>query len=516
MRNTLLLLLLLVATAVITACGQPSGPSTPRPDLVVTIEDGAATDYEPGDAVDLDVVVRNIGTEDAGASSLHAYLGGATQPSSGSDTIASQAVPALAAGAEHELTVSIALPGGLSVGAHSLWFKVDGSGLLDQANIANDWARFAFTVTEAEPVSQECAENPAAIVTVPDPALRAALVIAVRRDTPSKSEVLSCENLAQVRQLNIRNTGLGSLEGIQYLTTATGLTLSNAPFPVSERHKIASMTAITHLTLEKLPNLTQIDFASSLSELHTLILRETAVNSLSPLQNLRKVEIIWADDNRITTVAPLGGLPALRLLSATLNDLTAIGALANAPALLSLYLGDNRISNPAGVERITTLTNLDLRGNGISSIGDLEALENLEILNLARNQLSSIEGLRGLTQVRELVITANRIGDLDPVSTMSSLTHLYAAQNRIANLSPLGGLSGLNQINLNDNLITDLRPVAVAGLFTGSGRFLHVQFNCVGVGPTLYTINVQPVQRLQEWGVGVSYMPFLESDACDV
>ncbi len=515
MRNPLLPLLLL-AIAVITACGQSGGPATPRPDLIVTIQEGAVTDHEPGDTVDLNVVVSNTGAADAGASSLHVHLAGPTQPGPGSEAIVSQAVPALASGSAHGLSLSVVLPAELSAGAHALWLKVDGESVLQQANTANDWARFDFTVAEAEPVSQDCAENPAAIITVPDPALRAALVIAVRRDTPSKSEVLSCENLAQVRQLNIRNTGLGSLEGIQYLTTATGLTLSNAPFPVSERHKIASMTAVTHLTLEKLPNLTQIDFASSLSELHTLILRETAVNSLSPLQNLRKVEIIWADDNRITTVAPLGGLPALRLLSATLNDLTGIGALANAPALLSLYLGDNRISNPAGVERITTLTTLDLRGNGISNIGNLEALENLEILNLARNQLSSIEGLRGLTQIRELVITANRIGDLDPVSTMSSLTHLYASRNRIANLSPLGGLSGLNQLNLNDNLITDLRPVAVAGLFTGPGRFLHVQFNCVGIGPTLYPINVQPVQRLQEWDVGVNYMPFLESDACDV
>lgn len=515
MRNRLLPLLLGTAI-VLTACGQPSGPATPRPDLTVTIHEGAAPTYGPGDAVDLDVVVRNIGTADAGASSLHVHLAGATRPGSSSEAIASQAVSALAAGAEQALTVSIALPEGLSAGAHSLWFKADGEGVLEQANVVNDWVRFAFTVAEGEPVSQDCAENPAAIVTVPDPALRAALVIAVRRDTPSKSEVLSCENLAQVQQLNIRNTGLGSLEGIQYLTAATRLTLANAPFPASERHKIAGMTAVTHLTLEKLPNLTHIDFASSLSELHTLILRETAVTSLSPLQNLRKVEIIWADENRLTTVAPLGGLPVLRLLSATHNDLTAIGALANAPALQSLYLGDNRISNPAGVERITTLTNLDLRGNGISGIGSLEALENLEVLNLARNQLSSIEGLRGLSQLRELVIIANQVGDLDPVSTMTSLTSLAASQNRIANLSPLGGLRGLNQVNLNDNRITDLRPVAVAGLFTGSGRFLHVQFNCVGVGPTLYTINVQPVQRLQEWGVGVGYLPFLESDACDV
>lgn len=508
--------------AFLIACGSSAetpgpgpGPGA-QPDLVVAIAEPAPAMYLPGRTLSVNFTVSNQGQGDAEETSVHAFLGGSARPGAGVAPAAVVIVPALATGANHDTSISIDLPADLAEGDHTLWLQADGEGVLEQEDRGNDWASFGFTVTVINNPT-DCSAAPDALVTVPDEAFRAVMVQIVRRDTGS--EELTCGNLAQVRQLSLRNrTALSSLEGIQYLTGATLLTFENAPFPAADASLIAGMTAVERLTLQGLPLLTDISFVANLELLETFILRDTAVTSLAPLTGLQHIRILWADDNRIGSVDPLGSLPALELVSVTNNQVRALGALANAPAVDNLKLGGNPLTSLAGLGQMTNLRTLELNNTGISSVPSLSALTQLETVNLSNNNLTDIAGLRGATSVRQLYLAGNSISDLDPLSELTSLSVLLLQQNVIANLEPLSELTGLRELNISGNLVNDLRPLNRIELFIRNA-FVEAGGNCLGVpgaAPTLYPHNNQTLANFDEWGVRYNVLPFLEADACDV
>src|SRR5690606_29948142 len=146
----------------------------------------------------------------------------------------------------------------------------------------------AACATSAVPPKEEdddwvnlCAGDPAVVITVPDQNLRESITIAVRRDTGG-SEVLSCANLAQVKQLNITNKDLSSLEGVQYLVNATVLSFDNSPFPNSHASRLGGLTSVARLTLRNLP-LDRLSFAAGMTALERVSIDSPAITSIEPL-----------------------------------------------------------------------------------------------------------------------------------------------------------------------------------------------------------------------------------------
>ena len=203
----------------------------------------------------------------------------------------------------------------------------------------------------------------------------------------------------------LRLNGLLSLEGCQYFTNITALTLSGC----EKIEDLSPLSALTHLTSLSLSGCEKIEDLSPLSAL-------THLTSLS-----------LSDCEKIKDLSPLATLTSLTSLKLTfcriVSDLKPLSKLIHLKFLdlLSCPI----ISNLFPLTNLTQLTNLDLSlCIRISDLKPLETLTRLASLNLTDcRQVDDLKPLEALTRLTSLNLSGclKIRGDL---SALKSLTHL--------------------------------------------------------------------------------------------
>ena len=183
---------------------------------------------------------------------------------------------------------------------------------------------------------------------------------AVRSAVRMPTEELTALELRAITRLRL-NSSVKSLEGIEHLTNLESLSFSGS---------------IREGELESLLPL------ADLSRLNILQLTTAKIEDISALSRLTSLEKLNLNNNAIVDISPLVGLVNLRELWLEINQIQDLSPLANLRRLEILYLADNAVedlSPLAGLDQLVKLRLSDNRVTDIAPLAELYALETARI-----------------------------------------------------------------------------------------------------------------------------------------
>ena len=296
--------------------------------------------------------------------------------------------------------------------------------------------------------------------------------------TGSKTGPIYPEDVLGIITLNSTDTGITSLEGIQYLTNLQKLWFTDNQ--VSDLTPLQALTnlwglafsnnQVSDLTpLQNLTNLWGLDFSNNLvsdltplqtlTNLEVLAFSFNEVSDLTPLQHLTNLQELVFSNNQVSDLTPLQTLTNLELLAFSFNevsDLTPLQALTN---LEVLAFSNNQVSDLTPLQHLTNLWGLDFSNNLVSDLTPLQTLTNLRGLWFTDNQVSDLTPLQTLTNLQKLWFTDNEVSSLTPLQNLTNLEVLAFSFNEVSDLTPLQALTNLEVLAFSNNQVSDLTPL---------------------------------------------------------
>ncbi len=260
------------------------------------------------------------------------------------------------------------------------------------------------------------------------------------------------DDLAGLRELNLRNTQIADLSHLAGLKGLETLRLDNTP--VADLTPLAGQTALRVLSVSDTP-------VADLTPISGLDLREldagsTRVQDLGPLASVPLLEWLWLAGAPVADIAPLAGLRFLRELTLSNTLVSDLTPLANL-GLVKLYLAETAVSD----------------------LTPIAGLISLRELTLANTQVADLAPLAGLTKLTRLGFNKTSVADVTPLAGLTKLTWLDLNKTSVADLAPLASLTALQSLNLDDTPVTDLRPLRVFTRLAEEPRVGSITFrNC--------------------------------------
>ena len=289
-------------------------------------------------------------------------------------------------------------------------------------------------------------------VHIPDPGLRAAIEFTL--DKQPGADITQAE-MASLELLEALESNIHNLTGLEFASNLIELHLGdNRILDLSPLEGLQNLTVLDLHLNRRILNLTPL---KNLTNLTWLSLRVNRIEDVSPLENLVKLTHLNLDDNyTISELSPLKNLTNLRYLSLDENQISDVSPLKNLTNLTFLALDDNKISDVSPLKNLTNLRELDLNDNkNISDISPLKNLVNLTFLELHGNTISDVSDLKDMLNLRDLRLQENQISDVHPLKDMLRLTYLDLHDNDISDVSPLKNLTNLKYLDVRNNNILD-------------------------------------------------------------
>ena len=290
-------------------------------------------------------------------------------------------------------------------------------------------------------------------VIFPDPILEGLIRKALNRPTGD----LTTRELRDLTVFESSGKGLALLEGLQYAVNLKKLILGE--------HAIQSISTLG--TLKKLEELillgTQVVDLSPLADLQNLksvTLHQNQFANLDALATLEALQYLSVSETAIADLSPLDDLIYLEDLSILGMQVQSTSFLEKLGRLTSLNLSSNEIKDLQHIGNIEGLSSLMLYQNQISNLAPLANLGNLRILGLSGNLIIDLASLGNLNNLQVLSLAQNRISDVNPLSGLITLRGLDLSGNRIANLTPLAELQQIRELRLGQNRIQDPSPIS--------------------------------------------------------
>jgi internalin A len=221
----------------------------------------------------------------------------------------------------------------------------------------------------AAPASSATSEQTQTVV-FNDDKLRAKIIEAL--DLPNDT-VLTSSQLAALTELDLSDSGISDLEGLQYAVNLTAL--------IANDNDIKTLDPI-----------------KALNNLSVLSLQSNYIKDINAVQNMTNLGYLNLSDNYIISIDALKGL----------TDLEVIG------------LNANLISDLSPLKALTKLSILDLSSNVPDDITQISALTNLELLSLAGNNISDISVLKNMTKLQVLELQNNSLTDISVLDSLKA------------------------------------------------------------------------------------------------
>ena len=304
------------------------------------------------------------------------------------------------------------------------------------------------------PVDPQTERIPGALVSIPDPNLRAAIAKALGK-TPN-APITSAE-MSTLERFEAKRMEIQDLEGLQLATNLSRLDLFTNN--ISDLSPLAGLTKLGWLDLGG-NNISDLSSLEGLTELWWLSLSSNNISDVSPLAGLTKLRILWLYYNNISDLSPLSGLIALEDLSTRGNNISDLSPLVGLIKLRKLSFDRNNISDLSALAGLTKLERLRLDDNNISDVSPLAGLTELRGLSLNGNNILDVSPLSGLTELSNLGLNGSNISDVSPFSRLTQLRHLTLGGNNISDVSPLAGLTQLRTLGLSGNNISDVSSLS--------------------------------------------------------
>ncbi len=286
--------------------------------------------------------------------------------------------------------------------------------------------------------------------------------------------------------------------------------LKKLEFPSDDRQPITTikqidalseLTELKELTLACNWVLSDISPLKNLKKLEVLKLYGNAIEDISVLKELPALRILYLGENPIQDFSPISGmtelvelgLPRLRdnsILSA-FTKLQALNIVSCDPYVLNHIVGAKQLSKLTvssaehdldvtalaelshlrkleiyakkiiGAEAISSLKELELlRIQGLTEIDSIQFPESLRVLWLPwQGGIRSIASLKHLHQLQLLEAGWNDIADIEPIRQLVNLEHLALHCNHISDICALANMTNLKCLVLSQNQITDIAPL---------------------------------------------------------
>lgn len=180
-----------------------------------------------------------------------------------------------------------------------------------------------------------------------------------------------------------------------------------------------------------------------------------AIKDLTPLLNLKKLELLRLSHNEISDVSPLKDLTGLKYLYISHNNISDISSLKNLANLENFDFAVNKITDMSIVENFKNLKLLDIYSNKISNINYVKELEKLTYFRADSNNIEIIDALKNLKLLEDLDLGNNKLKDTSVLNELINLKKLSLKGNNIENLN-LNKLINIDDLNLENNKISDI------------------------------------------------------------
>lgn len=262
-------------------------------------------------------------------------------------------------------------------------------------------------------------------------------------------------NINEVTFLNVSNSAVGDLTGIEDFVSLTSLD--------------CSQTGLTTLDISKNTNLTQLDCHG---------------NSLKVLDVSKNVNLFFlhCESNYLQSLDVKSNTALKYLLCGNNGGNNAISALdlSQNINLLELRATGQKLST-IDLSKNTALKGLDISSNSITSL-DLSSNTNLESLVLGRNKLSAID-ISNNKLLKYLECSSNELTSLD-LSKHTALIFLNCANNKLKSLNIKNGNN--TNLQLSDGIpFTDMYTIMSRSYY--SSFLNNVDLTCIQVDDTAYS-----------------------------
>ena len=233
-----------------------------------------------------------------------------------------------------------------------------------------------------------------------------------------ENQKISSEQISRIKELNIRNSNIKTLDGIEFFTALEVLDCYN--------------NNLTELDLRRNTTLKEIDFENNLitkfklpSDIQVICCGENLFTELdlSEYKNLRNLE---CGDNKNLKSINVSNNKRLEFLNASKTGINNINLLQN-ENLSELYLNGNNLEN-INLENNINLTGLYLGENKLKEI-KLKNNTKLQSLSLKNNELTNIDLSKNIklmtinlrdNKLKNLDLSKNEL--IDDISDMSSIS----------------------------------------------------------------------------------------------
>lgn len=286
-----------------------------------------------------------------------------------------------------------------------------------------------------------------------------------------KSDLEKIEALA-VRGMDAAEENLievSSIKGLEYCKNLKTLTISSGEIPDDNEEIRYSKGAIKDLTP-----------LSNLKKLELLRLSHNEISDVSPLKDLTGLKYLYISHNNVSDISSLKNLANLESFDFAVNKITDMSIVENFKNLKLLDIYSNKISNINYIKELEKLTYFRADSNNIENIDALKNLKLLEDLDLGNNKLKDTSVLNGLINLKKLSLKGNnienlnlnklinlddlniennKISDISFLKNSTKLANLNLKKNNIENIDNVSGLTKLTYLNLSDNLISNVEPL---------------------------------------------------------
>lgn len=279
---------------------------------------------------------------------------------------------------------------------------------------------------------------------IPDPAFESKL-IALGFDTDGKNGLVLNSNIAALTSLNVSNSSITNLSGIEGFVSLKDLNCSNN---LLENLDLSKNTAINSLNTTGNKSLTCVQVAN-VSEINNWTITKDAITSfgidcnaytLIPDSKFEDKLIALGIDtdgkNGKVITKSISSITSLDVTNSSISDLTGI---QDFTALKELSCAQNSFET-VDLSKNIALTSFYSSGNSGSAVGggngklkslDFSKNTNLKSLSCSLNQISSLN-ISGCNQLTYLDCSSNNISYIDITST--SLTSLNVYGNPFTNI----------------------------------------------------------------------------------
>ena len=287
------------------------------------------------------------------------------------------------------------------------------------------------------------------------------------------SNISPLTSLSNLTSLSLHRNPLGNLSPVTNLSALTSLTLFSSG--ITDLSPLAGLSGLNYLELRWNPLTNAAAVLSGLTNLRTLYLGGSGIESIHFLTNHAQLSFLNLDNDTVPDPSALSSLPGLRELDLSYNPLMNPAALVTLTNLESLHLSGNSISDAGMFTNLSQLRILTLQGNQITNPAPLGTLTNLSALNLGNNPLTSwadpdtftnlaclcldnisftnLDFIQGLPALEAIGLRSCQQSKLPPVAGLTNLVVVIADNNRITNIDELPALNRLARVQLTGNLL---------------------------------------------------------------